>query len=222
MGRSTEKKEVAPGNAHYAALGDNELILAMRRDEEQAFVEFIERLRMVAWNQARDLGIVASERRSWTEEILHDCALALVRHGANVPVNLSGYVVVAVRRKFFAEIRKARSEGKLADRLAQELPGEATQSANEPAATLPEPVARLTDRLSRILTEQEELLLIWKGHRITYSTIAEWLGESRNTVAQRTWRLTKRVSTEAEVIIASFSEEERDVIWRFLHGEEED
>lgn len=219
MGRLTDRKESRPRNERYALLADTDLILAMRRDEQDAFVEFIERLRMIAWNQARLLGISASERRSWTEEVLHDCALALVRGDANIPLNLPGYVVIAVRRKFFSEIRKAKSEGRIAEGLANDRGADAEDAT---AASLPEPVARLIDRLSDILTEQEELLLIWKGHRITYSTIAEWLGENRNTVAQRTWRLTKRVSTEAEAIIASFSEQERDVIWRFLHGEEED
>jgi DNA-directed RNA polymerase specialized sigma24 family protein len=194
----------------------------MRGDEQPAFVEFIERLRMVAWNHARDLGVPAAERRSWIEEILHDCALALVREGAQIPGNLAGYVVVSVRRKFFEQLRKTHTEQRVTDGLTQELTYLWSGSGSDVAITLPEPVVRLVDSISATLTEEEELLLIWKGHRITYSTIAEWLGEKRATVAQRIWRLTRRVSASTEQIIAPFSEEDRDVIRRFLHSREED
>ena len=43
----------------YAELRDPELILAMRRGEQQAFVEFIQRYRLLVWNHARDLGVDA-------------------------------------------------------------------------------------------------------------------------------------------------------------------
>jgi hypothetical protein len=135
---------------HYATLRDAELILAMRRYEQEAFVEFIERHRILVWNHARDLGVAAPERRSWSEEVLHDCALALVREGARIPANLPGYIIVP------------------------------------------------------------------------YSTIAEWLGETRSAVAQRIWRLTKRVSEAAEQIIAPFSSADQEAVRRFLHVRKED
>lgn len=217
-GGRPEKNEPRPRVAHYAALRDAELILAMRRDEQQAFVEFIERLKIVAWNHARMLGIDAGERRSWTEEVLHDCALALVQEGAHIPGNLAGYIVVSVRRKFFQQLRNERSEQRVADGLKHEL-SYMWSGGNESAVLLPEPVIRLVDGIAATLSEEEELLLIWKGHRITYSTIALWLGETRSAVAQRIWRLTKRVTGATEQMIAPFSEEDREVIRRFLHGE---
>ena len=213
-----ENREARPSATRYATLRDAELILAMRRDEQQAFVEFIERLRIVAWNHARALGIGAGERRSWTEEVLHDCALALVQEGAQIPGNLAGYIVVSVRRKFFQQLRSERSEKRVADGLANELSYMWSNSGNESAVSLPEPVIRLVDGIAATLSEEEELLLIWKGHRITYSTIALWLGETRSAVAQRIWRLTRRVSHATEQIVAPFSEEDREVIRRFLHG----
>jgi len=215
-----EKKKAHPNVDRYATLRDSELILAMRRDEQQAFVEFIERLRMVAWNHARDLGVGAGERRSWTEEVLHDCALTLLQEGARIPRNLAGYVVISVRRKFFEQLRKGRSEQRLADGLLRELSYMWSADEDNAALTLPEPIIRLVDGISATLTEDEELLLIWKGHRITYSTIAEWLGEKRSAVAQRIWRLTKRVNAETEQIVAPFSEEDRKTIQRFLHGKD--
>ena len=218
-GLPEKKNESRPRVTHYAALRDSELILAMRRDEQQAFVEFIERLRLLAWNQARILGIGAGECRSWTEEVLHDCALALVQESTQMPGNLAGYIVVSVRRKFFQQLRDERSEQRVADGLANEM---SCVWSNESAVSLPEPVVRLIDGITATLTEEEELLLIWKGHRITYSTIAGWLGEKRAAVAQRIWRLTKRVSAATEQILAPFSEEDREVVRHFLYGEEED
>jgi len=220
-GSVPENVGVQPRNARYATLRDSDLILAMRRDEPHAFVEFIERLRIVAWNQARDLGIAAGVRKSWTEDVLHDCALALLRDHSRIPANLAGYVVVSVRRKFFAEIRRERSDEKMAEILGEELTWLWDARDDTAAGQLPEPVARLVDRIVEMLSDEEELLLVWKGYRITYGTIAEWLGESRAAVAQRIWRLTRRVSEASEQILAQFTEAEREIVRYFLHGPEE-
>ena len=205
----------------YADLQDADLILAMRREEHNAFVEFIERFRIVAWNQARDLGVHAAERKSWTEEVLHDCALALVREGTRIPGNLAGYVVVSVRRKFFKQYHKSRDDRKVSDEMAQELSSITSESGGENEQRLPDAVSRLVDGIVATLSEEEELLLIWKGHRITYGTIAEWLGESRSAVAQRIWRLTRRLMGVTEQILASFNADDRETIRRFLDGGED-
>lgn len=218
---SAAARKVRPRIDEYHALHDADLIAAMRREEHYAFVEFIERFRMIAWNQARDLGVASDERKSWTEEVLHDCALALVREGARIPGNLAGYVVVSVRRKFFKQYHKAREERKVTDDIAHEMSSVTNQGAAEEEQQLPNAVIRLVDEIVATLSEEEELLLVWKGHRITYGTIADWLGESRNTVAQRVWRLTKRLSRVTEQILATFSSADRDVVRRFLDGEEE-
>jgi DNA-directed RNA polymerase specialized sigma24 family protein len=216
-----EARNDRPRGADYAVLQDADLIGAMRREEHHAFVEFIERFRIVAWNQARDLGVPTAERKSWTEEVLHDCALALVREGARIPGNLAGYVVVSVRRKFFKQYHKSRDERRVSDEMTQELSSITSAGSGEGSQRLPDPVMRLVDEIVGTLTEEEELLLIWKGHRITYSTIAEWLGESRSAVAQRIWRLTRRLMGVTEHVLASFSTEDRETIRRFLGGEEE-
>jgi len=207
---------------HYATLRDAELILAMRRYEQEAFVEFIERHRILVWNHARDLGVAAPERRSWSEEVLHDCALALVREGARIPANLPGYIIVSARRKFFAQLRSASDDETFDELVEEELDCRSTVEEEEAANSLPEPVLRLLDRLTTSLTADEELLLVWKGHHVPYSTIAEWLGETRSAVAQRIWRLTKRVSEAAEQIIAPFSSADQEAVRRFLHVRKED
>ena len=205
--------------ADYAELKDADLILAMRREEHHAFVEFIERFRTIAWNHARDLGVPSAERKSWAEEVLHDCALALVREGARVPGNLAGYVVVSARRKFFKQYHRSRDERKISDGIALEIPSITSTPGETDDQKLPDAVSRLVDGIVETLSEEEELLLIWKGHRIAYGTIAEWLGESRSAVAQRIWRLTRRLSGVAEQILASFNAEDRETVRCFLDGE---
>lgn len=217
----TEPEKDRAQREEYHALRDADLIVAMRREEHYAFVEFIERFRMVAWNQARSLGVASAERKSWAEEVLHDCALALVREGARIPGNLSGYVVISVRRKFFKQYRKSREERKLSDHFAHEMPSATSESGEEAEQRLPDAVMRLLDGIVATLSEQEELLLVWKGHRITYGTMAEWLGESRSAVAQRIWRLTRRVSGVTDNIVASLSTDDRETIRRFLDGVED-
>ena len=206
-------------SADYAKLQDADLVFAMRREEHHAFVEFIERFRTIAWNHARDLGVPSAERKSWAEEVLHDCALALVREGARIPGNLAGYVVVSTRRKFFKQYQKSRDERKVSDEMALELPSITSESGVEDEQRLPDAVSRLVDGIVETLSEEEELLLVWKGHRITYGTIAEWLGESRSAVAQRIWRLTRRLTGVAEQILASFNAEDRETVRRFLGGD---
>lgn len=220
-GGMLETGEARPRSAAYVALRDADLIVAMRREERGAFVEFIERFRIVAWNQARDLRVGSAERRSWAEEVLHDCALSLVREGARIPGNLAGYVVISARRKFFKQFNKARDEQRMMAELGYQAPGSSADGGVIGVATLPEPVMRLIDSISESLSDEEELLLVWKGHRITYSTIAEWLGESRSAVAQRVWRLTRRLIGVTENILASFNDDDREIIRHFLHREEE-
>lgn len=215
-----DAREDHPRNAEYAALRDADLIVAMRRDEQRAFVEFIERFRLVAWTHARDLGVASAERKSWTEEVLHDCALALVREGARIPGNIAGYVVVSVRRRFFKQYQKAREEARMSDELAREL-SSISSGNGDVVPPLPPAVRRLVDALAATLSEEEELLLVWKGHRITYGTIAEWLGESRSAVAQRIWRLTRRMTETTERIIESLDVRDRETIRRFIDSGEE-
>lgn len=220
-GQMPDTEEARSRGAEYAALRDADLIVAMRSEERRAFVEFIERFRILAWNQACDLRVGSAERRSWTEEVLHDCALSLVRDGAPIPGNLAGYVVIAARRKFFKQFNKARDEQRMIDEMGDQMSGSSADRMELPVSVLPEPVMRLVDGISATLSDEEELLLVWKGHRISYSTIAEWLGESRSAVAQRIWRLTKRLVGVTETIVASFNEDDRELIRHFLHDQEE-
>lgn len=195
-------------------LGDSELIAAMRRDELYAFIEFIDRFRHVAWNEARGLGIDSAARKSWTEEVLHDCALALTREAAKIPGNVAGYVIVSVRRRFFAERRKELGTSQMLGFYADELP----TSEHPEQAELAEPLVKLAKALASQITEEEEALLEWKRRKLGYTQAATWLGVKRDTVAHRTLRLTARLQKAAHEFLESLGEEEVRVIQRFIDG----
>lgn len=195
-------------------LGDSDLIAAMRRDELFAFVEFIDRFRHLAWNEARGLGIESSVRKSWTEEVLHDCALALTRDAARIPGNVAGYIVVSVRRRFFAERRKEAGTNQLLGSYADEL--RASEQVDQ--TELPEPLMRLAKSLASQITEEEEALLEWKRRKLGYTQAAAWLGVKRDTVAHRTLRLTARLQKATQEFLESLGDEEIQIVQRFIDG----
>ena len=212
--RRTTGAAVASEEDKTRQLEDSELVGAMRRDELLAFIEFIERFRHVAWNEARGLGIDSSVRKSWTEEVLHDCALALTRESAKTPGNIAGYVVVSVRRRFFAERRKDAGTTRVLGFYADEL-----RSSEEVDQTeLPEPLMRLAKSLASQITAEEEALLEWKRRKLGYSQAAAWLGVKRDTVAHRTLRLTARLQKSAQEFLESLGDEEVEIIRRFTDG----
>lgn len=204
---------VSEGNRVHQ-LSDTDLIIAMRQDAQFAFVEFIDRFRHVAWNEARGLGIQSGTRKSWAEEILHDCALALTRTGAKPPVNVAGYIIVAVRRRFFADRRKLVSEDELLAAYAHELHA---GDIDDPVR-MPKPLLKLAETLASQLGEDDEALLEWKRRKLGYTQAATWLGVKRDTVAHRTLRLTARLQKSAQTFLESLSEEERRIVRRYMSG----
>jgi DNA-directed RNA polymerase specialized sigma24 family protein len=186
----------------------------MRRDDLFAFGEFMDRFRHVAWNEARGLGVHSAIRRSWTEEVLHDCALALTRTGARVPGSVAGYVVVAVRHRLFDERARNESDERLRIAYAEHM---GRSDTSEPAE-LAEPLTRLAKVLESLITEDEEALLEWKRRKIGYTQAAMWLGVKRDTVAHRTLRLTARLQRAAQELLESLSDEEIHEIRRFMNG----
>jgi len=209
------RRTVAAERSRTHQLGDTELIMAMRRDELLAFVEFIDRFRQMAWNEARGLGVDSAVRKSWTEEVLHDCALALTRTTAKTPANVAGYVIVSVRRRFFADRRKVQSDDRLLGTYADEL--RATDHG-EPVK-IPEPLMKLAEALAAEISEEDESLLEWKRRKLGYTQAAIWLGVKRDTVAHRTLRLTARLQKAAQGFLESLSDEEIQVIRRFVNRE---
>lgn len=188
--------------------------MAMRQDEPFAFVEFIDRFSHVALNEARGLGVPAAVLKSWTEEVLHNCALALTRRGSITPANIAGYIIVALRRRFVGDRRKLLRENELLEAYKEDLNVEETQES----ARLPEPVFRLVENLVSQIGEDDEALLEWKRRKLGYTQAAAWLGVKRDTVAHRTLRLTARLQRAALKYLESLSHEEMRTIQRYMNG----
>jgi len=201
----------AAGRLKAHRLSDTDLILAMQQDAPFAFIEFIDRFRHVAWHEARGLGVDASSRKSWSEEVLHNCALALTRRGSITPKNLAGYIIVAVRRQFVADRRKMLREDELVAAYNAELSDE-----GDAGARLPEPLVRLAENLASQLGEDDEALLEWKRRKLGYTQAAVWLGVKRDTVAHRTLRLTARLQKAALQFLETLSDDELRIIRRFV------
>ena len=211
------------GNGYGAAedrskvhrLSDTDLVMAMRQDMPFAFVEFIDRFRHVAWHEARGMGVHAGIRKSWTEEILHNCALALTRTGSLTPANIAGYIIVAVRRQFVADRKKMLREDELLAAYTEESACVDDDSSSE----IPEPLLRLAENLASQIGEDDEALLEWKRRKLGYTQAAAWLGVKRDTVAHRTIRLTTRLQRAALKFLETMSDDDIRTIRRFMSGE---
>jgi DNA-directed RNA polymerase specialized sigma24 family protein len=210
--RETQLEAIAAERKRTQELSDENLITAMRHDEQFAFVEFIDRFRIVAWNEARGLSIDSSVRKSWTEEVLHDCALVLVRPTTCVPLNTAGYVIVAIRRRFFADRRKEQSENRLLGDFADDL----RDSEQDQWSTPPEPIVKLAEALASRIDADEEALLEWKRRKLGYTQAAAWLGLKRDTVAHRTLRLTARLQKVALQHLESLADDDLRQVQRFM------
>jgi hypothetical protein len=186
----------------------------MRQDTPFAFVEFIDRFRHVAWHEARGLGVHAGARKSWTEEVLHNCALALTRAGSITPTNIAGYIIVAVRRRFVADRRNMFRE----DELLAAYKEEVSDVDDDDSARIPEPLLRLAENLASQLGEDDEALLEWKRRKLGYTQAAAWLGVKRDTVAHRTLRLTARLQRASLKFLESLSDDEIRTIRQFMSG----
>jgi hypothetical protein len=195
-------------------LSDSDLIFAMRQNAPFAFIEFIDRFRHIAWNEARGLGVDAAIRKGWTEEVLHDCALTLTRAGSKTPDNVAGYIIIAVRRRCFEDRRKLMSEDGLLQAYAEEMN---TVQNGEPSR-MPEPLMKLAENLAAQLGEDDEALLEWKRRKLGNTQVAQWLGINRDTAAHRTLRLTARLQKAAYKFLASLGEDDLRAIKRFFDG----
>jgi DNA-directed RNA polymerase specialized sigma24 family protein len=210
--QGAQRRAHAAARERARALSDAELVMAMRRDDAPAFVEFIERFRHVAWNHASALGVDAAERKGWVEELLHDCALALARQATAVPARLAGYVVVALRRKFFLDLRRASGDAQLAASYADDVPRE----AGERSGAIDPALARLVSALTKGLSPDDLLLLTWKSEMVGYTQIAAWLGVKRDTVAHRAARLATKLRQAAATLVEALDDEDRAAVERLL------
>lgn len=185
---------------------DDVLVHAMRAGDEAAVSEFIERYQNLVLVQARRFRVPPDERQHWTGEVLYDVSLSLMRANRPAPGSLAGYLISACRRKAMMNDRRRRARMVRESAAVEQAGGERVVVAgcseeslrqahgveSEPPslpAVLQQLVATLDDRME----PQERLLLSWMGHRVPYSTMAQWLGITRAAVIKRATRLRFRL-----------------------------
>jgi RNA polymerase sigma factor (sigma-70 family) len=216
----------------YTALGEPELVEAMRRGEVGAIREFLIRFGPLLLERARRAGIPAAEREAYVTEVLSDAATGLVTDGARVPRSLAAYLATALRHRFLnAERARERRERLMGEAASDShVEGEETigQSCSEHAlrcsrgpdweAASPLPIAleRLAVALDSKLDDTERLIVVWLSHSVPQREIARWLGISYPAAAQRIRRLRARLRQAAVAHAERVEGDERMELERFF------
>lgn len=220
------------GRSGYAALSDRALVDAMRELDAEAIVEFIDRFQHVVLIQARRLRIPRAERQGWTSDLLYDVARSLCRRGPAAPPRaLTAYLITACKRKAFASTRQRLVRERLESEHAEEAAGygdravlascsehtvRSAHGAEWEATPLPTVLERLVSVFDEGITGDERELLSWVAQHISYSEIAEWVGDKRNAVVKRVTRLRARLIDATIRYGDNLQREERQELLRFL------
>lgn len=215
----------------YALLDEYELVLAMRRDEEGAFTEFVARFHPLLLQQAKMAHVPPGERDELVTEVLGDVAVHVAAPGAPLPRSVAGYLVTSLRHRLLNARRNGArrerwSEGALTElethpeRAVLTTCSEASLRASRGAGWEPSPLrpalARLAAALDGELTDEERRIVSWLGHKISHRQIAEWLGITPTAAAKRAARLRARLRNAAARYAAGCSAAERAELERFF------
>ncbi|HEX6535183.1 MAG TPA: hypothetical protein VF041_11325 [Gemmatimonadaceae bacterium] len=197
----------------YAAMEERALVLAMRRDDERAYEEFVARFHPVLLRAAAGCGVDAAERDALVVDVLCDVAAKLVAAETRVPRSVESYLVVALRHRARNARRDAARRRAWSERAASELGTHhewavlplcsessvrASRGAGWEASPLSPTLARLAAVLDAELEEEERRVVEWLANGITHREIAEWLGIRPAAASKRIERLRARLRDAAE------------------------
>lgn len=215
----------------YAGLGERELVMAMRRDEEGAFVEFVARFHPLLLRQVQLARVASEDRDALVVEVLGDMAERLTYPGARVPRSIAAYLVTCVRHRAMNRHRDVARRQRLGDaalteldthheRTVLDLCSEASLRASRGASWEPPTVrpalTRLAAALDASLNEEERRIIAWLGQHVTHRQMAEWLGIGVAAMAKRVARLRRRLRAAAVAYVAACEGAERGELTRFL------
>lgn len=199
-----------------ASLEDTDLLIALRRCDARAYDAFTRRFASMLFDQARRLGVDATERDTVVTEFLDDIMIRLATRDA--PRALAHFVVTSFRNRV-ADMRRA--ERRRDDREAAANRGTDALHASCSAYTLraAEPVPSVDDAktgarelIEHVLaecTEDEQKLLLWSAHHVPLREVASWLGISHVAARQRIVRLRARLIRGTARHLAGLPEAER-------------
>ena len=215
----------------YRALGDRELLMAMRSGESAAFDEFVARFHPILLHYARLARVPSEAREELVIELLGDAASRFVSAEHPLPGSVAAYLVTALRHRALNMRRdRARRMQRCDDALdTVGAPGEwavvslcseatvrASRSPDWDTPSMSPALVGLAAALDQKLSDDERRLLGWLAHYIPQRQIATWLGISHAAVAKRVERLRARLRVDAERYVAEQSPVEQSELHRFF------
>lgn len=232
-----------PGFRLRSEVPDDTLVALMQQGDERAYTEFVRRWQPLLTDAARRLGFSPDDADDLVADVLVEVATAFGA-GREAPRTMASYLVTALRNRarnhWRNEERRRAREAAVREELEPAASGHSSgedavreypapdhtrarvvregtvPSAVAEAPRAAPPLLRLAQALTRGLSREERLLLIWAGHRVPHRTIAEWLGSNPGAVSKRIERLRTRLQRAAEEHLKDVSETERAAILRVI------
>jgi RNA polymerase sigma factor (sigma-70 family) len=211
------------------------LIAAILRADEGAIRELFLLYSPLLRDQARLMSIAPQDRQEFVTTLLDDVVLHLIEHQA-APRNFSRYLVASLRnrarnwhrdshRRLDAEERAYDEPATSPQRIVAECHSEYAIRASARVPTDSdssgrEPIVKLSERLSRELTREEQTMMICVGRHVPLREVADQLGVTYGTARVRLHRLRDRFRKLAIEYMRSLKSDERLELERFFRRAE--
>jgi RNA polymerase sigma factor (sigma-70 family) len=200
----------------------------MRRDDEEAFVEFVTRFHALLLRHARLARVPVEDQEAVVVEVLGDMAERLTSQSVRIPRSMAGYLVTSLRNRLLNERRSEARRRQLGEAALSEIETHRERAmvdlCSEASLRASRGAARLAAALDRELSDDERRLVSWLGQHVTQRQIAAWLGISLAATAKRVLRLRTRLRDAADAYIAELDPAEQrelhDFFRRMARGED--
>jgi hypothetical protein len=187
-----------------AALGDADLIAAMRRRDRMAWAEWDARFRAVLEHYAKRSGIPRWDAATCIAEVLETEGMRFAFSASAMPDRMVSYLRTAVRNRYRTQHRiSERRFRKYAAAASGDADGVVDSVASEDSirasrgVQLPDtrflPLRRFAKWLEMEVSEDDRTLLAWIAEQVPRRQIAAWLGVSYEASKKRCTRLCARV-----------------------------
>ncbi|WP_316749284.1 RNA polymerase sigma-70 factor [Pedobacter gandavensis] len=186
-------------------LSDAELIVALKKGDEQAFGEIYDRYWKELYRKANHI-LQDSEA---TDDVLQDLFLSLWQRRNQVDIlSLKAYLYQALRFSVLKAIRKHKTDQQFYERLADVT----TEIIAENPLLFKEQQHLIQDLINNLPEECKEAFLLSREEEMTYKQIARHLDISEKTVE-------KRISKSLKVIRAGLNIQTciAILLWREFH-----
>ena len=210
---------------NYRELSEPALIDAMRAGEGRAIEEFILRYQRLLFDRAKSAGIRRPDCEEAIADVVQDVARLIAGRRLRPTQEMAGYMVRCFFHRLAKEGLERQRRRELVREGSEEAPGDdesavlgalsehtlrSSRGPNWEYIPLSAPLRKLASIIEEGISPEEEQLLGWHSKYVPIREIAEWLGVSYATAAQRSWRLRRRLRDVALQYASTFSRNE----WR--------